>query len=62
MAVDRVGGIGSPCPDEESSEVDRPEKQQQCRRATRSKVVMARKCWKYQEGESLREKGEEYGR
>lgn len=61
MVVSPIGGSGSSRPDEVSSEVDRPEEQQKCRRATRSKVVMARECWKYQEGESLREKREKYG-
>jgi len=59
--MDPIGGNSSSRPDEVSGEVDGPEEQQQCRRATRSKVVMARECWKYQEGESLREKREVYG-
>jgi hypothetical protein len=58
MAVGPIGGSDSSRPDEVSGEVHWPKEQQQCRRATRPKVVMARKCWKYQEGESLQEKRE----
>jgi hypothetical protein len=62
MVVNPAGGSGGSRPDEVSSEVDGPEEQQQRRRATRSKVVMVRKCWEYQEGESLQDEREKYGR
>ena len=61
MAVNPIGGSGRSRPDDVSGEVDRPEEQQQCRRATRSEVVMARERWKNQEGKCLGEKREKCG-